>query len=112
MRTKGLYNEAISEYARLGPIVNKSIGSPYAKIIEIWPVYCYIKLYETYSRAAAKDARYGDAARKIFSTAIQTVKKIDQRNPARQTNEYSLYKLIRALFAFNMRDNLNKQVTV
>ena len=97
LRTKGLYNEAISEYARLGPIVNKSIGSPYAKIIEIWPVYCYIKLYETYSRAATKDARYGEAARKIFSTAIQTVKKIDQSPPARQTNEYSLYKLIRAL---------------
>ncbi len=97
LRLKGLYNEAISEYARLGPIVNKSIGSPYSKIVEIWPIYCYIKLYETYSRAALKDARYREPAGKIFNTAMQSVKKLDEKPPARQTNEYSLYKLIRAL---------------
>ena len=28
---------------------------------------------------------------------MQTVKKLDEKPPARQTNEYSLYKLIRAL---------------
>ena len=54
LRSQGLYNEAISEYARLGPIVNKSVGSPYAKIIEIWPIYCYLKLYEMYAKAAVK----------------------------------------------------------
>ena len=79
LRIKGLYNEAISEYARLGPIVNKSIGSPYAKdILKLWPMYCYIKLYETYSRAAAQDARYAQAASRMFNTAIQTIKEIDQ----------------------------------
>jgi tetratricopeptide (TPR) repeat protein len=97
LRTKGLYNEAISEYARLGPIVQKSPGSPYAKIVEIWPIYCYIKLYETYAKAALKDARYKGPAGKIFNTAMQSVKKLDEKPPARQTNEYSLYKLIRAL---------------
>jgi hypothetical protein len=97
LRAQGLYNEAISEYARLGPIVNKSIGSPYAKIIEIWPIYCYIKLYERYAKAALQDARYGDYATKTFSAAMQAVKKLDENPPNRQTNEYSLYKLIRAL---------------
>jgi hypothetical protein len=97
LRAQGLYNEAISEYARLGPIVNKSIGSPYAKIIEIWPIYCYIKLYERYAKAALQDARYGDYASKTFSAAMQAVKKLDENPPNRQTNEYSLYKLIRAL---------------
>ena len=97
LRTKGLYNEAISEYSRLGPIVQKSPGSPYAKIVEIWPIYCYIKLYETYAKAALKDARYKGPAGKIFNTAMQSVKKLDEKPPSRQTNEYSLYKLIRAL---------------
>mgnify|MGYP003972252705 FL=1 len=97
LRTQGLYNEAISEYARLGPIVQKSPGSPYAKIIEIWPIYCYLKLYETYAKASLKDARYKEPAGKIFNTAMQTVNKLDERPPARHTNEYSLYKLIRAL---------------
>ena len=97
LRSQGLYNEAISEYARLGPIVNKSVGSPYAKIIEIWPIYCYLKLYEMYAKAAVKDARYRDYAGKTFNAAMQAVKKLDENPPARQTNEYSLYKLIRAL---------------
>ena len=94
LRSQGLYNEAISEYARLGPIVNKSVGSPYSKIIEIWPIYCYLKLYEMYAKAAVKDARYRDYAGKTFNAAMQAVKKLDENPPARQTNEYSLYKLI------------------
>ncbi|NBQ34749.1 MAG: hypothetical protein EBU19_05575, partial [Gammaproteobacteria bacterium] len=43
LRQQGLYTEAISEYARLTPIVNKTPGSAYSKILEIWPIYCYIK---------------------------------------------------------------------
>lgn len=97
LRTQGLYNEAISEYARLGPIVQKAPGSPYIKIVQIWPIYCYIKLYERYSKAALKDARYKVPAGKIFNTAMQSVKKLDENPPKRNTNEYSLYKLIRAL---------------
>ena len=97
LRTQGLYTEAISEYARLGPIVQKAPGSPYSKIVQIWPIYCYIKLYEKYSEAALKDARYKEPAGKIFNTAMQSVKKLDESPPARHTNEYSLYKLIRAL---------------
>ena len=74
LRTQGLHNEAISEYARLGPIVQQSPGSPYSKIVQIWPIYCYLKLYETYANAALKDARYKAAAGKVFNTAMQSVK--------------------------------------
>ena len=97
LRNQGLYNEAISEYARLGPIVSKSANSPYKTILELWPIYCYIKLYESYSKFAARDKRYATAAGKMFNTALQTLKKIDENPPSRQTNEYSLYKLIRSL---------------
>ena len=33
----------------------------------------------------------------MFNTALQSIKKIDENPPARRTNEYSLYKLIRSL---------------
>jgi tetratricopeptide (TPR) repeat protein len=97
LREQGLYTDAISEYARLAPIVMKSPGSPYKEILRIWPVYCYVKLYEQYSKAAAKDKRYLEYANKYFNTALQTVKKLDTTPPPRQTGEYSLYKLVRSL---------------
>ena len=97
LRAQGLYNEAISEYARLGPIVSKSVSSPYTTILKLWPIYCYIKLYESYSKVAAQDKRYADAASRMFNTALQSIKKIDENPPSRQSNEYSLYKLIRSL---------------
>jgi hypothetical protein len=97
LRNQGLYAEAISEYARLGPIVAKDPQSPLNKILEIWPVYCYMKLYEVYAPAAAKDKRYAAAASKMFNSAIQGLKKLDKEPPARNTNEYSLYKLLRSL---------------
>ena len=93
LRKQGLYTEAISEYARLTPIVNKSPESPYSKILEIWPIYCYIKLYEMYAPAAKKDKRYGVAAGKMFNSAVQGLKKLDESPPDRQSNEFSLYKL-------------------
>ncbi len=97
LRDQGLFNEAITEYARLGPIVNRSVDSPYKTIIRLWPIYCYIKLYETYSKYASRDKKYATAAGKMFNTALQSIKKIDESPPARQSNEYSLYKLIRSL---------------
>ena len=97
LRAQGLYTDAISEYARLAPIVMKSPGSPHREILRIWPIYCYIKLYEQYAKAAAKDKRYQAYASKYFNTALQTIKKIDEKPPARQSGEYSLYKLVRAL---------------
>ena len=97
LREQGLYNEAISEYARLGPIVSKSVASPYKTVLQLWPIYCYIKLYETYSKYAARDPKYAKAAGTMFNTALQSIKKIDEKPPARQSNEYSLYKLIRSL---------------
>jgi len=97
LRTQGLYTEAIGEYARLGPIVAKDPNSRFNKILEIWPVYCYVKLYEIYAPAAAKDKRYASAASKMFNSAVQGLKKLDENPPARNTNEYSLYKLLRSL---------------
>lgn len=97
LREQGLYNEAITEYARLGPIVSKSVDSPYKSVLQLWPIYCYVKLYETYSKYAARDKQYAAAASKMFNTALQSIKKIDEKPPARQSNEYSLYKLIRSL---------------
>jgi tetratricopeptide (TPR) repeat protein len=97
LRSQGLYNDAISEYSRLAPIVMKSPNSPYNDILRIWPIYCYVKMYEQYSKAAAKDERYMQYANKYFNTALQTIKKIDERPPPRQSGEYSLYKLVRAL---------------
>lgn len=97
LRDQGLYNEAISEYARLGPIVAKSLDSPYKTVLKLWPIYCYIKNYETYIKFAARDKKYATAAGKMFNTALQSLKKIDESPPDRQSNEYSLYKLIRSL---------------
>jgi hypothetical protein len=54
-------------------------------------------LYEQYSKAATRDKRYLDYASKYFNTALQTVKKLDETPPPRQSGEYSLYKLVRAL---------------
>jgi tetratricopeptide (TPR) repeat protein len=97
LRAQGLYNDAIAEYSRLTPIVMKAPNSPYKEVLRIWPIYCYVKLYEQYSKAAAKDKRYQAYASKYFNTALQTLKKIDESPPARQSGEYSLYKLVRAL---------------
>lgn len=97
LREQKLYTDAISEYARLSPIVMKSPGSPYKEILRIWPVYCYVKLYEQYSAAAARDKRYNQYASKYFNTALQTIKKLDENPPSRQSGEYSLYKLVRSL---------------
>ena len=44
LRAKGLLNEALTEYARLSPLVGKISNSPHKSILELWPIYCYIKL--------------------------------------------------------------------
>jgi hypothetical protein len=56
-----------------------------------------MKLYEGLCSAAAKDKRYAAAAGKMFNSAVQGLKKLDDQPPARNTNEYSLYKLLRSL---------------
>ena len=97
LRQQGLYKEAINEYARLGPIVQKSANSPFKEILRLWPVYCYVKNYELYSAYAARDKRYAPYADQFFNTAKQGIEAIDQSPPPRETKEYSLYKLVRAL---------------
>ena len=97
LRQQGLYKEAIDEYSRLGPVVQKSAKSPFKTIVKIWPVYCYIKNYELYAAYAARDKRYAPYASQYFNAALQGIKTLDENPPDRQTNEYSLYKLVRAL---------------
>jgi hypothetical protein len=50
-----------------------------------------------YAPAAKKDKRYAEAAGKMFNSAVQGLKKLDEDPPSRQSNEFSLYKLIRSL---------------
>lgn len=97
LRQQGLYKEAIDEYARLSPVVQKSAKSPFKTILKIWPIYCYIKNYELYSAYAARDKRYAPYASQYFNAAKQGIETLDKTPPSRQTNEYSLYKLVRAL---------------
>jgi tetratricopeptide (TPR) repeat protein len=97
LRKQGLYLQAIKEYGRLGPIVAQLSSSPLSQIIKLWPIYCYLKISETYEEAAKKDERYAPHAKKMFNTAFQGLKKIDESPPSRQSNEYSLYKLIHSL---------------
>jgi TolA-binding protein len=54
-------------------------------------------MYELYAPHAASNPQYAAAASKSFNTAAQGLKKLDENPPKRQTNEYSLYKLLRAL---------------
>ena len=97
LRREGLYSEAISEYTRLAPIVAKDPQSPLNQILKIWPIYCYLKLYEIYAPAAAKDKRYGDAARKMFNSADQGLKKIDEAPPQEAPMNILFINFLRAL---------------
>ena len=97
LRKQRLYKEALDEYARLGPIVQKSANSPFKTILKIWPVYCYIKNYELYAAYAARDKRYAPYASQYFNAAAKGLESLDENPPPRQSNEYSLYKLVRAL---------------
>ncbi len=54
-------------------------------------------MYELYAPHAASNPQYAAAASKAFNTADQGLKKLAENPPKRQTNEYSLYKLLRAL---------------
>jgi tetratricopeptide (TPR) repeat protein len=85
---RGCYNEAITEYARLGPIVLRTRLTVLTKqCLELWPIYCYIKLYETYSKYAARDKKYAAAAKKCSIPLCKRLKKSTKnRPPAEQTN--------------------------
>ena len=97
LRQKKLYQYAIEAYVRLGANLQKTPNSPIRKVVGIWPLYCHLKMYELYAPHAASNPQYATAASKAFNTADQGLKKLDEDPPKRQTNEYSLYKLLRAL---------------
>ena len=109
LRKQRLYKEALDEYARLGPIVQKSANSPFKTILKIWPVYCYIKSYELYAAYAARDKKFAPYASQYFNAAAKGLESLDENPPPRQSNEYSLYKLVRALIRvqYARRDELS-----
>ena len=96
-REKQLYQYAIESYVRLGANLQQAPNSPLRTIVSIWPLYCHLKMYEMYLPHAATNKQYAEAARRAFNTADQGLRKLDENPPKRQTNEYSLYKLLRAL---------------
>ena len=97
LRRNKLFPNAIEAYTRLGANLQNAPNSPLKGIVAIWPIYCHLKLYETYAPHAASNPQYAAAASQAFNTAAQGLKKMDENPPKRQTNEYSLYKLLRAL---------------
>ncbi len=97
LRKKKLYQYAIEAYVRLGANLQKTPNSPLKNIVGIWPLYCHLKMYEVYAPHAASNPQYAAAASKAFNTADQGLRKMAENPPKRQTNEYSLYKLLRAL---------------
>jgi hypothetical protein len=97
LRRNKLFPNAIEAYTRLGANLQNASNSPLKGIVAIWPIYCHLKLYEAYAPHAASNPQYAKAASQAFNTAAQGLKKLDETPPKRQTNEYSLYKLLRAL---------------
>lgn len=97
LRRNKLFPNAIEAYVRLGANLQNAPNSPLRGIVAIWPIYCQLKLYEAYAPHAASNPQYAKAASQAFNTAAQGLKKLDENPPKRQTNEYSLYKLLRAL---------------
>jgi len=97
LRRNKLFPNAIEAYVRLGANLQNAPSSPLKGIVGIWPIYCQLKLYEAYAPHAASNPQYAKAASQAFNAAAQGLKKLDENPPKRQTNEYSLYKLLRAL---------------
>lgn len=97
LRRNKLFPNAIEAYVRLSANLQNAPNSPLKGIVAIWPIYCQLKLYEAYAPHAASNPQYAKAASQAFNTAAQGLKKLDENPPNRQTNEYSLYKLLRAL---------------
>ena len=97
LRRNKLFPNAIEAYVRLGANLQNAPNSPLRGIVAIWPIYCQLKLYEAYAPHAASNPQYAKAASQAFNTAAQGLMKLDENPPKRQTNEYSLYKLLRAL---------------
>ena len=97
LRRNKLFPNAIEAYVRLGANLQNASNSPLKGIVAIWPIYCHLKMYELYAPHAASNPQYAKAASQSFNTAAQGLKKLEENPPKRQTNEYSLYKLLRAL---------------
>ena len=118
LRRAKQYGEAVSEYGRLQAVLARSPRSPLKNLVGIWPIYCRFKQSEDhmtngakYAAAAAnpsltpeQKAQYAAASRQLsgyanqfFNAAEQPLLKLADSPPKRQSNEYSLYKLLRAI---------------
>ncbi|MFP6855613.1 MAG: hypothetical protein VB980_07495, partial [Opitutales bacterium] len=73
--------------------------SPVKQQSRLWPIYCLYKMYRTAFRKPDAD----DASRKYADTQLNSfdvqLSELDEKPPSRSSNEFSLYKLLRA-FSF------------
>lgn len=99
------YDSANKVYNRLSTIIAPLPNSPIKERARLWPIYCYYNLYGAYdeyaavdpSKAKSKSALAWKARGKNYRTnADSFLSEIDKKPPARLSNEYSLYKLLRA----------------
>ena len=83
-----VYNRLKSESAGLRDL------SPVKQQARLWPIYCLYKMH----KAAARNT--DEASRKYAATQMNSFKvqldELDGKPPSRSSNEFSLYKLLRA----------------
>ncbi|MFP6899669.1 MAG: hypothetical protein VCA36_01920 [Opitutales bacterium] len=93
------YTYSIKVYDRLAIIMAPLPASPIKERARLWPIYCYFKVYAAYASRPDPDSQ--KLARQYLNTARAYLARIDKKPPDRIANEYSLYKLLRALLYLN-----------
>ena len=90
LRSQGLYNEAISEYARLGPIVNKVLVVHIQKLLR----FGLFIVTSNFASMRRQQLRMLDTEIMLVRLSMLLCRQLRnwmENPPARQTNEYSLY---------------------
>lgn len=95
LRKLNQFSYAIQVYNRLGTIMAPLPPSPIKERTRLWPIYCYFKVYSAYSKKP--DEASQKAARQYLNAARTYLLSIDKKPPLRSANEFSLYKLLRAI---------------
>lgn len=83
-----VYNRLKTEAASLPD------ASPVKQQSRLWPIYCLYKMYKAASRNSDEASRKY-AASQLNSFGVQ-LSELDEKPPSRSSNEFSLYKLLRA----------------
>lgn len=99
LRKLNQFSYAIQVYNRLATIMAPLPASPIKERTRLWPVYCYFKVYSAYSKKP--DAASQKAASQYLNAARSYLAAIDKKPPLRSANEFSLYKLLRAILYLN-----------